>query len=227
MATRGFLRRILVLGERQTLKDLRIYSDMAKESTELLISQLSSISEDTHEIPLKIRQLEKKGDKLTMGIKTEITQGAINSTLLGHLLSLVDISDDFLDRCLYISREIERMSHYLCKNDASRNYVRQHIYPKFVEMLKINIEGLDHLRSMLGEKSVSDMREHRIAIQHCEEEVDDLKDNILDGLYVEADNHPYVVFVHVSNTVHRIDDLLDDCEDASDLVITISTSVSR
>lgn len=227
MAARGFLRRFLVLGEKQALQDLIVYTDLAEEATDLLISQLSATSQQMGTISRKIRQIEKKGDDRTMDIKTEITQGAINSTLLGHLLSLVDISDDFLDRCLYISREILRMSHYLSKDMTSNNYLHEQIYPRFAEMLKINNEALSHLRNMLGAKSVGGMRNSRKAIELCEEKVDDLKDNIIDGLYVEADNLHYIVFTHVTNTVHRIDDLLDDCEDASDLVITVSTSVSR
>lgn len=227
MATRGILRRLLVLGEKQALQDLIVYTNLAGEATSLLVSQLSSSEAVQGEFSQKIRQIEKRGDDLTMEIKAEITQGAINSTLLGHLLSLVEISDDFLDRSLYISREIGRMSHYLINNQAADEYIKQKIYPMFAEMLKINWDALENLKEMLGGHSVDGMKGNRRAIELCEEKVDDLKDDIIDQVYVDADNLHYVVFTHIVNTVHRIDDLLDDCEDASDLVMTISTSVSR
>ena len=227
MPSRGFLRRLLVLGERQALQDLRAYTDLAQKATDILSSQLLQPSTEQEESVGKIRAIEKQGDDLTMSLKSDITQGAINSTLLGHLLNLVETCDDILDKTLYLSREIYRMSHFLHLNPELAGYVKDGAYTKFSRMLDYNKKALTNLQNMLNANDLEHLKTERKAIESLEEVVDDIKDDLIDQVYVDAKGLHYLVFTHVMNTVHRIDDLLDDCEDASDLVMTISNSVNR
>ena len=227
MPSRGFLRRLLVLGERQALQDLMVYTDLAQKATDILSSQLLQPSTEQEESVGKIRAIEKQGDDLTMSLKSDITQGAINSTLLGHLLNLVETCDDILDKTLYLSREIYRMSHFLHLNPELAGYVKDGAYTKFSRMLDYNKKALTNLQNMLNANDLEHLKTERKAIESLEEVVDDIKDDLIDQVYVDAKGLHYLVFTHVMNTVHRIDDLLDDCEDASDLVMTISNSVNR
>lgn len=227
MPSRGFLRRLLVLGERQALQDLMVYTDLAQKATDILSSQLLQPSIEQEESVGKIRAIEKQGDDLTMSLKSDITQGAINSTLLGHLLNLVETCDDILDKTLYLSREIYRMSHFLHLNPELAGYVKDGAYTKFSRMLDYNKKALTNLQNMLNANDLEHLKTERKAIESLEEVVDDIKDDLIDQVYVDAKGLHYLVFTHVMNTVHRIDDLLDDCEDASDLVMTISNSVNR
>ena len=227
MPSRGFLRRLLVLGERQALQDLKAYTDLAQKATDILSSQLLQPSIEQEESVGKIRAIEKQGDDLTMSLKSDITQGAINSTLLGHLLNLVETCDDILDKTLYLSREIYRMSHFLHLNPELAGYVKDGAYTKFSRMLDYNKKALTNLQNMLNANDLEHLKTERKAIESLEEVVDDIKDDLIDQVYVDAKGLHYLVFTHVMNTVHRIDDLLDDCEDASDLVMTISNSVNR
>ena len=227
MPSRGFLRRLLVLGERQALQDLMVYTDLAQKATDILSSQLLQPSIEQEESVGKIRAIEKQGDDLTMSLKSDITQGAINSTLLGHLLNLVETCDDILDKTLYLSREIYRMSHFLHLNPELAGYVKDGAYTKFSRMLDYNKKALTNLQNMLNANDLEHLKSERKAIESLEEVVDDIKDDLIDQVYVDAKGLHYLVFTHVMNTVHRIDDLLDDCEDASDLVMTISNSVNR
>ena len=227
MPSRGFLRRLLVLGERQALQDLMVYTDLAQKATDILSSQLLQPSIEQEESVGKIRAIEKQGDDLTMSLKSDITQGAINSTLLGHLLNLVETCDDILDKTLYLSREIYRMSHFLHLNPELAGYVKDEAYTKFSRMLDYNKKALTNLQNMLSANDLEHLKSERKAIESLEEVVDDIKDDLIDQVYVDAKGLHYLVFTHVMNTVHRIDDLLDDCEDASDLVMTISNSVNR
>ena len=227
MPSRGFLRRLLVLGERQALQDLMVYTDLAQKATDILSSQLLQPSIEQEESVGKIRAIEKQGDDLTMSLKSDITQGAINSTLLGHLLNLVETCDDILDKTLYLSREIYRMSHFLHLNPELAGYVKDEAYTKFSRMLDYNKKALTNLQNMLNANDLEHLKTERKAIESLEEVVDDIKDDLIDQVYVDAKGLHYLVFTHVMNTVHRIDDLLDDCEDASDLVMTISNSVKR
>ena len=227
MPSRGFLRRLLVLGERQALQDLMVYTDLAQKATDILSSQLLQPSIEQEESVGKIRAIEKQGDDLTMSLKSDITQGAINSTLLGHLLNLVETCDDILDKTLYLSREVYRMSHFLHLNPELAGYVKDEAYTKFLRMLDYNKKALTNLQNMLSANDLEHLKSERKAIESLEEVVDDIKDDLIDQVYVDAKGLHYLVFTHVMNTVHRIDDLLDDCEDASDLVMTISNSVNR
>ena len=227
MPSRGFLRRLLVLGERQALQDLKAYTDLAQKATDILSSQLLQPSTEQEESVGKIRAIEKQGDDLTMSLKSDITQGAINSTLLGHLLNLVETCDDILDKTLYLSREVYRMSHFLHLNPELAGYVKDEAYTKFSRMLDYNKKALTNLQNMLNANDLEHLKTERKAIESLEEVVDDIKDDLIDQVYVDAKGLHYLVFTHVMNTVHRIDDLLDDCEDASDLVMTISNSVNR
>jgi uncharacterized protein Yka (UPF0111/DUF47 family) len=227
MPSRGFLRRLLVLGERQALQDLKAYTDLAQKATDILSSQLLQPSTEQEESVGKIRAIEKQGDDLTMSLKSDITQGAINSTLLGHLLNLVETCDDILDKTLYLSREVYRMSHFLHLNPELAGYVKDEAYTKFLRMLDYNKKALTNLQNMLSANDLEHLKSERKAIESLEEVVDDIKDDLIDQVYVDAKGLHYLVFTHVMNTVHRIDDLLDDCEDASDLVMTISNSVNR
>jgi len=36
----------------------------------------------------------------------------------------------------------------------------------------------------------------------------------------------YIVFEHLNTLAHKLDDLLDDCEDISDLIFTIMLAVT-
>ncbi|MCL4452256.1 MAG: DUF47 family protein [Candidatus Thermoplasmatota archaeon] len=227
MPSRGFLRRLLVLGERQALQDLKVYTDLAQKATDILSSQLLQPSTEQEYSVDKIRTIEKQGDDLTMSLKSDITQGAINSTLLGHLLNLVETCDDILDKTLYLSREIYRMSHFLRLNPELAGYVKDEAYTKFSTMLEYNKKALTNLQNMLNANDLEHLKSERKSIESLEEVVDDIKDDLIDQVYVNAKGLHYLVFTHVMNTVHRIDDLLDDCEDASDLVMTISNSVNR
>jgi len=94
-------------------------------------------------------------------------------------------------------------------------------------MLDINSQALGNLKQMLQANGLEELNQNRVKIERFEESVDDIKDDIIDRVYTDAKNLHYLVFTHILNMVHRIDDLLDDCEDASDYVITVSNSVNR
>ncbi len=227
MPSLGFLRKLLVLGERQALQDFAVYPDIAAKATDIVIQQLAAAEEKQEAYTEQIREIEKEGDTYTQAFKTEITQGAVNSSLLGHLLSLVETCDDMLDKTLYLSRELLRMSHYLSKDALGSDYLKTSVYGRFATMLEFNKKALASLKNMLMGSSQDQSGNQRSLIQKYEEEVDDLKDDIIDQNYRDADRLHYVVFTHINNMVHRVDDLLDDCEDASDLVITVSNSVNK
>lgn len=223
----GFLKRIMTLGERQALKEYLPYIEISAESTSLLIEMLSYASGKREDINEKIRANERKADDLTQSIKNELTHGAINSSLLDTLLTLTEKFDDLLDRTYYISREIMRISHAEDTFDESSISTVRKSYSYFSEMLKLHITALSYLSSIIKASKDSDIIDLRKKIELLEEKVDDMKDTFIDSVYRTWRESNYLVFTHVIGIVHKVDDLLDDCEDISDMVMTIVSSVAK
>lgn len=223
----GFLRRLMTLGERQALQEFLPYIDYASEASNLLISMLGADKEQLEEINEKIRTAEKKADDLTIAIAGDVTQGAINATLLGHLLALTETFDDLLDRSLYISREVKRVEQIRDTFEAASEKTISECYGEFAGMLKANLDALELLRSILMASKTASMRKIRKEIEELEERVDDMKDSIMDTVYSHWNEINYLVFNHLVSLTHKIDDMLDDCEDISDLVMTIVSSIAK
>ena len=57
--------------------------------------------------------------------------------------------------------------------------------------------------------------------------MDDIKDGVIDRLYRISESITYLMFNHVNSIVHVLDDLLDNYEDISDLILNTMLSVSK
>ncbi|MEM3676363.1 MAG: DUF47 family protein, partial [Thermoplasmataceae archaeon] len=170
---------------------------------------------------------ERKADELSVSLKDQITSGAISSTLMDNLVKLVEKFDDLLDGTYYISREIKRVKQSNHKFDSFSTEVLRHGYSSSAQMLRLNQEALEHVRAIVESREFDVMKKERENIEMLEEKVDDIKDNLLDYLYNTSDSIPYILFIHLTGLAHRVDDLLDDCEDIADLVHTITVAVTR
>lgn len=227
MVNYGFLKRLMVVGEKNVMSQLVEFTELGTKSSELLEEMLTLDLSKMNEINDKIRDIEKAGDDLTLKIKYDITSGAISSNMMDNLMTLVDLCDDILDKSYFISRELKRMN-YDYKIESQSTYTIMKIgYKSFREMLERNKEALDLVREMLESTDIRNMKEIRLKIEVLEEEVDEMKDDLIDEIYRNAGDLPYIVFSHLRDLVHKIDDMLDDCEDISDLVQTITLSVTK
>ncbi|CAC11167.1 hypothetical protein [Thermoplasma acidophilum] len=187
-----------------------------------MLSNRNSLVEKNEEI----KEIEKVGDELDISIRQDITKGAISPTLMNNLLQLVEKCDDMVDTGYFISREIKRMFlDYAGGMEKCINLVAKS-YSTFISMLEYNKAALKHLNQMLTASEDDKIRDERIAIEKLEEKVDELKDDTFDYIYRNADGLPYLVFSHLTDLTHKIDDMLDDCEDAADLIITITRSIT-
>ncbi|MFG1449458.1 MAG: DUF47 family protein [Thermoplasmataceae archaeon] len=227
MVNSNFLKRLMVVGERNILQQLSDYTDLATEASSELSEMIRADDVSKAKKNLKIRDLERKADELSLRLKDQITGGAISSTLMETIIELVETCDDLLDGSYYISREIRRMHKNRHKFDDQTNSVIDHTYEISLEILQKFSEALLHVREIFNSHDFQMMKVEREKIQQIEESGDDLKDGIIDFIYDHSDTIPYIVFVHSVGLAHRLDDLLDDCEDISDLVHTINVAVTR
>lgn len=227
MVNANFLKRLMVVGERNILMQMTEYAELGGKAADELSAMLGADDSIKSDKNRSIRGLEKSADITSMKLKDQITGGAISSTMMDTLLELVDTCDDLLDGAYYISREIRRMHRNRHKFDDQTNRIIDESYSVFQKMLSKFKDALDHVKGILTSSGFQDMKSHREQIERIEEDADDLKDGMIDSIYDEADSISYIVFTHVVGIAHRMDDLLDDCEDISDMVHTINVAITR
>ncbi len=227
MVNANFLKKLLMVGEKSVLSKLTGYIDYAKEAVDILEKMLQIDHVDYDSLNNEVRIIERSADELTVEIKHDITSGAISSNLMDNLANLVETCDDILDKSYYISREIRRMGKNHNRKDDDSTKMLKSGYAVFVKMLDISRISLEHVRTIFLNAESAQMTEQRKNIEKLEEDVDELKDDLIDEVYRNSDNISFLVFSHIIGVVHKIDDLLDDCEDISDLVMNIETSVTK
>ncbi len=227
MVGNSILRRISSVGERNIFQRLLGFVDMAKESVQTLSDMLFAEDLKRIEFNARIRNIEKRGDDLSVTVKEEITGGAISSSLMDNLIMLVETCDDLLDTSYFISRELRRIHENSHKFDENTVNILNVTYNTGRNILLLAETALDHVQIMLETKSRKDMEAARVEIESLEEQVDDLKDNMIDAAYNNADRIPYVAFIHITELAHKLDDLLDSCEDIADLLFTINVAITK
>ena len=227
MVNANFLKKLLMVGEKNVLSRLTGYVDYARNAVDVLEKMLQIDHVDYDSLNNQVRNIERNGDVLTMEIKHDITSGAISSNLMDNLANLVETCDDILDKTYYISREIRRMGKNHNRKDDDSTKMLKTGYDVFIKMLDISKISLEHVRSIFLNAESAHMTEQRKSIEKLEEDVDEFKDDLIDEVYRNADSISFLVFSHLIGVVHKIDDLLDDCEDISDLVMNIETSVTK
>ncbi|MCL4327041.1 MAG: DUF47 family protein [Candidatus Thermoplasmatota archaeon] len=227
MVNYNFLKKLMVVGERHVLEEIITYIEKAKLAEENLKEAMTGSPEKIKLANIAIRDLEKEGDVMTMNLKHEITNGAISSTLMSNLSELIEKCDTLLDTSYFISREIKRMNNALENYPDTEKQLILKSYSVFVKMLDADSLALDSLKGMLLSRDIQEMKKFRLAIETDEEKVDEYKDDLIDDLYRKSTSLSYLSFSHLTNVVHKVDDLLDDCEDISDIVLTIVTSLTK
>ena len=225
MVNSGFLKRIMVVGEKHVLGEMTEYMEMALEATALLYEMLDTTPKRMLEINEKIKVLEKKADDYGMQLTHEITSGAISSNLMDNLLNLTDKCDDILDKTHYLSREIKRMNIDYKRSNGTVIMVSS--YKTFRMMIEKSREAIKSVSVMFADTNMGSLKEERKKIEILEETVDEMKDNLIDEIYRSADGMHFLMYDHLMSLVHKIDDMVDDCEDISDLLLNIILSVSK
>ncbi len=225
MVNYKFLKRILAVGEKDILSRLTFFSDMGIKNSEYLIEMLKNYHSDLNSYNAMIRDDEKNSDDVDVNLRHDVTSGAISSNLMDNILLLIEKCDDIVDKTYYVSREIKRyiINHKFIDNEEN---IINYTYGRFIDILNKNIEALNVVKSILNESDINTMKEHRNVIESIEEYVDNIKDSVIDFSYKSSDTISYITFEHINTLAHKLDDMLDDCEDISDLVFTIMLSVT-
>ena len=223
---KGF-KRILVVGEENIFGELSQIIVIAAEANTILNNMLSDCkNEKCLDTGMQaIRVLEDKSDKIAFKVNEDITTGAVSPNILEHLLECVHIADDIVDTYFYQSRELCRM--YKAKFPYSEDLQETEWIAIFKSMLELADKALVKVKQALLVSDLNDILQLRKEIEALEQQGDEIKDRGFDVLYHEAPRMHYLQFYHYSELLHKFDDILDGCEDLSDLVLSVITSILK
>ncbi len=79
------------------------------------------------------------------------------------------------------------------------------------------------LRKMQASDDLAEIKRLRKEIEGYEEKGDEIKDNLFDFAYNAKIG--FRSFYHLFEVAHQADDMLDNCEDSSDIYLTIMSSI--
>ena len=226
MVNYNFLKRLMVVGERQVLQKMTYYVELIESSSNYLMDMISGENENLETLAENVYEKEKEGDSLTFNLKNIITSGAIGSNLMDNFLELAETFDDILDKSYWVSREVVRARNSPLFKDEREKFIRN-VYSNFIDIINSNVSASKLIKQILEANNLEEIRTKREEIETLEQDVDEMKDGIIDLLYKKSDSISYLTFNHLNSMVHILDDMLDGCEDVSDIVLTIVQSVSK
>ena len=172
-----------------------------------------------------VRDLEKKSDEIAFKLNEDITAGAISPNLIDDLIESTHLADNIVDIIFYLSRELSRMAKANKTDSGTHQEVEwSEVYLK---MLALVDQSLPKLQLMLSNSNVPQILQLRKEIEALEEQGDDIKDAGFDKLYSMASGMHFLHFYHYSEMLHKSDDILDTCEDLSDVIVSIVTSILK
>jgi uncharacterized protein Yka (UPF0111/DUF47 family) len=217
---------ILVVGERNVFNQLAQIVAIATEANELVYTMFKSDYKEKKldEIMHAVQLLEKKSDEIAFKISEDITSGAISPNIIDNLLECVQTADDIVDLYYYLSRELNRMA-----KAYSVGYDLEHADwdSVYENMLDLAEKSLSKLKQALSSSNMAEILALRKEIEDLEEQADDIKDQGFDRLYSIAPKLHYLQFSHYQELLHKCDDVLDSCEDFSDLIVSVVTSILK
>lgn len=220
-------KRFLVVGEENIFGRLSQIIAIAAEANQSLIGMLDDCKNGMvlDRGVQAIKGLENKADEVAFKINENITAGAVSPNILDNLLECVRVADDIVDTYFYQSRELARM--HKAKFPYSEEIEDTQWIAIFKSMLELANQALAKVQQILANSDLSRILELRKEIEALEQQGDEIKDKSFDVLYQEAPRMHYLQFYHYSELLHKFDDILDGCEDLSDLVLSIITSILK
>jgi predicted phosphate transport protein (TIGR00153 family) len=166
----------------------------------------------------KVTALEREGDEIVRDLMDKVAQGAVVPTITNVVMVMLDNVDNVLDMIYFAIKEVKR-GHHLWTNEQVYAVVSAEVK----EMLGLSKTMLEYLQNMLNARDVDDIRRYARLISSLEEEIDEIKENILDRIYgLELSA---VAFNHLVSLVYTADKIADNIQDAAYHLATVLSSV--
>ncbi|MCW4017501.1 MAG: DUF47 family protein [Candidatus Bathyarchaeota archaeon] len=221
------LKGIFVVGEKTIFTELIQILDVASQANTLMQAMFEAGYSDASlaENVRAMRTLERQADEITFKLGEEITGGAISPNIIDNLIEAVQAADDIVDIYYYLARELFRLS-----KAASTGF---EVQPEkdwtavYENLFDFADQMLSKLKQMLSTDSVPQILRLHKEIEALEEQGDDVKDGGYDKLYTAAPKMHFLQFHHHTEMLHKTDDILDNCEDLSDMIVSVVTSILK
>ena len=228
------MKSLLTVGEQSIFLEIRKMVELAISANIVMKDAIVAYGESKplQDQAQKIRLLERQSDEASFRLREQILDGAISPNVLDNLLECIETADSILDDYYYVSRELTRMRDAGLGIESSDIKTEFSIHESqfdltFSELLVQADSALAVLAKLLTSKNMDDTIKLRKEIENIEQQGDETKDVGFDKLYAIAEKISYLQFAHYSELLHKFDDILDSCENISDLVLSIITSISR
>jgi predicted phosphate transport protein (TIGR00153 family) len=165
----------------------------------------------------KATALEREGDEIVRDLMDKVAQGAVVPTITNVVMVMLDNVDNVLDMIYFAIKEVKR-GHHLWTSEQVYAVVSAEVK----EMLDLSKTMLEYLQNMLNARDVDDTRRYARLISSLEEEIDEVKENVLDRIYgLELSA---VAFNHLVSLVYTADKIADNIQDAAYHLATVLSS---
>ncbi|MGC8628750.1 MAG: DUF47 domain-containing protein [Candidatus Micrarchaeia archaeon] len=205
-----FLKDFFEGGDEGIIKRCNVIVELAIKANREILNTLN-----TKDIS-KIRDIEKNSDNVVFNISNLVTSGGIAPNLIDDLLQLIQKEDSIVDSIYNLARELAR---YSTKNKKAT----KKLMDTTVSMNRLADSAISMLHKMQESDNIIEIKKLRGEIELLEEKGDELKDALFDFAYKSPID--FKTFYHTFEIAHLLDDILDNCEDASDMYLTIISSL--
>lgn len=214
------LKKIFSTGLEDIREKIGNHIALSQESLLILQGLLVNKSLDRSAVDEAVRKataLEREGDEIVRDLMDKVAQGAVVPTITNVVMVMLDNVDNVLDMIYFAIKEVKR-GHHLWTNEQVYAVVSAEVK----EMLDLSKTMLEYLQNMLNARDVDDIRRYARLISSLEEEIDEIKENILDRIYgLELSA---VAFNHLVSLVYTADKIADNIQDAAYHLATVLSS---
>jgi len=212
----------LFKGQESTIfSKLKEHLELSMKALEVLTSPECRLEEKCLR---KIVELEKRGDEISREISELLSRGAVTAHALNIIEIMTNKIDDILDEIYVLSKELERMLKYSKNKD-----VVLRVYGYVVDAGRKAIAAIRELHTLYSNiinGSIQDTRSRMNEIERLEEEVDELKERMLDQIYSDADRMSMVEFYSAISITYMLDTVVDKLRDLAELTLLLLISIT-
>jgi predicted phosphate transport protein (TIGR00153 family) len=214
------LKKIFSTGLEDIREKIGNHIALSQESLLILQELLVNKSLDRSAVDEAVRKataLEREGDEIVRDLMDKVAQGAVVPTITNVVMVMLDNVDNVLDMIYFAIKEVKR-GHHLWTSEQIYAIVSVEVK----EILDLSKTMLEYLQNMLNARDVDDIRRYARLISSLEEEIDEIKENILDKIYgLELSA---VAFNHLVSLVYTADKIADNIQDAAYHLATVLSS---
>ncbi len=178
--------------------------------------ELQKIVEGDTKVIERVRVLEKESDDKAFMLSSSISSGVVSPNVIDDMLTLINLEDNIVDSIYNLARETLR---YRIPNKKTNAMLQKNV----MAMLDMTDSALQVMKKMLSSDDTVKIKEFRREIELLEQEGDEVKDSLLDNEY--KNDMDFKTFRHIEEVAHKADDILDSCEDSSDMFLSIMLSI--